>query len=349
MTGWGAPSPALGTTTLSHVGAVSQERRPASGQTGRPGSASPPANGRIAVRVVNVHHDFGSRRSEVHALTGVSFTVGAGTVVGLLGPNGAGKTTVIELVSGLRAVQEGTIALFDQGLPAGHPATRHRLGFLPQRSVLYEDVTVYDNLRFAADLHRSSRERVDAVLDIVGLADRRRSLVSSLSGGMQRRVAIARALVHEPELLVLDEPTLGVDSDNRHRIWQYIRAVRRSGVTVLLSSNYLDEVEALCDHVVVLGSGRVVGQLSPDELFRRAGWWLEAECADDGFPDLVFICRRQAALEVIVEQPAVRLRFADAASAHRSMTDLVASGVVSSVRQRRPDLVEIFAGLRNGG
>ena len=166
---------------------------------------------------------------------------------------------------------------------------------------------------------------------------------------MQRRVAIARALVHEPELLVLDEPTLGVDSDNRHRIWQYIRAVRRSGVTVLLSSNYLDEVEALCDHVVVLGSGRVVGQLSPDELFRRAGWWLEAECADDGFPDLVFICRRQAALEVIVEQPAVRLRFADAASADRSMTDLVASGVVSSVRQRRPDLVEIFAASAMAG
>jgi ABC-2 type transport system ATP-binding protein len=280
---------------------------------------------------------------------GVSFTVRAGTVVGLLGPNGAGKTTVIELVSGLRALQEGIITLFEQGLPAGHPAARHRLGFLPQRSVLYEDVTVYDNLRFAADLHRSSRERVDEVLDIVGLADRRRSLVSSLSGGMQRRVAIARALVHEPELLVLDEPTLGVDSDNRHRIWQYIRSVRRAGVAVLLSSNYLDEVEALCDHVIVLGSGRVVGQMSPDELFRRAGWWLEAECAEDGFPDLEPICRRQGALEVIAEQPVVRMRFADAVSAHRSMSELVGSGAVSSIRQRRPDLVEIFAGLRDGG
>ncbi len=250
----------------------------------------------------------------MHALMGVSFTVRAGTVVGLLGPNGAGKTTVIVLVSGLRAVQKGIIALFEQGLPAGHPAARHRLGFLPQRSVLYEDVTVYDNLRFAADLHRSSR-----------------------------------ALVHEPELLVLDEPTLGVDSDNRHRIWQYIRAVRRAGVTVLLSSTYLDEVEALCDHVVVLGSGRVVGQLSPDELFRRAGWWLEAECAEDGFSDLEPICRRQGALEVVAEQPVVRMRFADAVSAHQSMSDLVASGVVSSIRQRRPDLVEIFAGLRDGG
>ncbi len=329
------------------MGALSQERRPAGSEFGPSGSA--PATDRVALRVENVYHDFGARRRQTHALMGVSFTVPAGTVVGLLGPNGAGKTTVIELVSGLRAVQKGIIALFEQGLPAGHPAARHRLGFLPQRSALYEDVTVYDNLRFAADLHRSSPERVDEVLDVVGLADRRRSLVSSLSGGMQRRVAIARALVHEPELLVLDEPTLGVDSDNRHRIWQYIRAVRRAGVTVLLSSNYLDEVEALCDHVVVLGSGRVVGQLSPDELFRRAGWWLEAECAEDGFSDLEPICRRQGALEVVAEQPVVRMRFADAVSAHRSMSDLVASGVVSSIRQRRPDLVEIFAGLRDGG
>ena len=262
--------------------------------------------------------------------------------------DGAGKTTVIELVSGLRELQSGSISLFEDELPAGDPGTRHRLGFLPQRSVLYEDVSVDDNLRFAADVHHCSRKRVDEVLDLVGLAGRRRSLVSSLSGGMQRRVAIARALVHEPQLLVLDEPTLGVDSDNRHRIWQYIRAMRRSGVSVLLSSNYLDEVEAVCDHVVVLGSGRVVGRMRPDELFRRAGWWLEAECPDDGFPELVRECRRQEALELITEPPAVRMRFADAEGARRSMSDLVRNGVVSSIRERRPDLVEIFAAIRDG-
>jgi ABC-type multidrug transport system ATPase subunit len=270
-------------------------------------------------------------------------------VVGLLGPNGAGKTTTIELVSGLRAVQKGTIELFEERLPAGHPGTRHRLGFLPQRSVLYEDVSVDANLRFAADLHRCPRRRIGEVLDLVGLVDRRLSPVSALSGGMQRRVAIARALVHEPELLVLDEPTLGVDSDSRHRIWQYVRAVRRSGVAVLLSSNYLDEVEALCDYVVVLDAGRVVGQMRPDELFRRAGWWLEAEPADNGFPELERACRQQGAMDVIAEQPTVRLRFADAAGAHRSMSALAGSGVVSSIRERRPDLVEIFAAIRDGG
>ncbi len=307
------------------------------------------ATGRMALRVEEVDHTFSKRHNTTRALSGVSFTVSAGTVVGLLGPNGAGKTTVIELVSGLRELQSGSIMLFDEGLPAGDPGTRHRIGFLPQRSVLYEDVSVDDNLRFAADVHRCPRERVDEVLDLVGLVDRRRSLVSALSGGMQRRVAIARALVHEPELLVLDEPTLGVDSDNRHRIWQYVRAVRRSGVSVLLSSNYLDEVEALCDHVVVLDSGRVVGHMRPDELFRRAGWWLEAECRDEDFPELERQCRQQGALDLVGEQPTVRMRFADAEQARRSMGDLVRSGVVSSIRERRPDLVEIFAAIRDGG
>jgi ABC-2 type transport system ATP-binding protein len=307
------------------------------------------AGDKVALRVEGVHHVFRARRKLTRALTGVSFTVPTGTVVGLLGPNGAGKTTVIELVSGLRAVQEGTITLFEEGLPAGDPRVRHRLGFLPQQSVLYEDVSVDDNLRFAADVHRCSRKRVDEVLDLVGVTDRRSSLVSSLSGGMQRRVAIARALVHEPELLVLDEPTLGVDSDNRHRIWQYVRAMRRSGVSVLFSSNYLDEVEALCDHVVVLDAGRVAGRVRPDELFRRAGWWLEAESADDTFPDLERECYQQGALEVIAERPTVRMRFAGAEAARRSMADLVRTGVVSSIRERRPDLVEIFAAIRDGG
>ena len=327
---------------------------PALSETARPTSNPlvptrplPGATGPVALRCEGVDYAFGGRRHSTSALRDVSFTVETGTVVGLLGPNGAGKTTLIELISGLRAVQGGAIRLFEQGLPAGHPRTRHRLGFLPQRSVLYEDVSVDDNLRFAADLHRCSKERVNQVLELVGLADRHLSIVSTLSGGMQRRVAIARALIHEPELLVLDEPTLGVDSDNRHRIWQYVRDVRRSGVTVLLSSNYLDEVEALCDDVIVLDSGRVAGQVRPHELFRRAGWWLEAECSEAEFPELVQGCREQGALDLVIEPPAVRMRFASAADAHRAMNDLVASGVVSSIRERRPDLVEVFAAIRD--
>lgn len=301
----------------------------------------------VALRCEGVNYIFGRRRHQTRALSDVGFSVKTASVVGLLGPNGAGKTTLIELISGLRAVQTGAIRLFEQGLPAGHPRTRHRLGFLPQRSVLYEDVSVDDNLRFAADLHRCSKDRVSEVLDLVGLTDRRTSVVSTLSGGMQRRVAIARALVHEPEFLVLDEPTLGVDSDNRHRIWQYVRDVRRSGVTVLLSSNYLDEVEALCDDVIVLDTGRVAGQMRPSELFRRAGWWLEAESSESEFRELERVCRQQGALDVVVERPAVRMRFANATDAHRSMSDLVDSGAVSAIRERRPDLVEVFAAIRN--
>ena len=151
------------------------------------------ATNSVALRCEDVSYTFGGRRRSTRGLADVSFTVGTGRVVGLLGPNGAGKTTLIELISGLRIVRSGSIRLFEEGVPAGHPRTRHRIGFLPQKSVLYEDVSVDDNLRFAADIHGCSRERVVEVLDLVGLGDRRLSIVSTLSGGMQRRVAIARA------------------------------------------------------------------------------------------------------------------------------------------------------------
>ena len=300
----------------------------------------------VALSCEEVEHVFKARRTINKALAGVSFTVGAGEVMGLLGPNGAGKTTLLELVSGLRSLQRGSITLFSENVPAGDPRARHRLGFLPQRSVLYEDVSIDDNLQFAAAIHRCPTKRVDEVLELIGLAGRRRWLVGALSAGMRRRVAIARALIHEPELLVLDEPTLGVDSDNRHRIWQHIRTVRRSGVAVLLSSNYLDEVEALCDRVVVLDSGHVSAVAPPGDLFRRAGWWLEAEPVEHGFGQLVLLCREQRALEVVSEEPTVRMRFADEATARLSMSQLAGSPIVSGIRARRPDLVEMFAAIR---
>jgi len=303
---------------------------------------------RFSLRCDSVEHVFGKGRGTTRALGGVSFSVRHGTVVGLLGPNGAGKTTVIELVCGLRALQGGTIRLFEEGLPAGDPATRHRIGYLPQKSVLYEDVSVEANMRFVAELHRCPHSRVDEVLKLVGLEDRRQSLAGALSGGMQRRLAIARALVHEPELLVLDEPTLGVDSDNRHRIWQYVRAVRHAGTGVLLSTNYLDEVEALCDQVVVLDKGRLVALVRPGDLLRRAGWWVEVECEAPYFEALARSSRQLGALEVVLEEPMAKLRFADAQGAREAMSRLVGNGPATAVRERRPDLVEIFASLRDG-
>ena len=141
-----------------------------------------------------------------------------------------------------------------------------KLGVVPQETALYEDVSARENLRFAAALYGVARAeaRVDELLALVGLEARAGDRVSLLSGGMRRRLCIARALVHEPELLVLDEPTVGVDVEARHQIWSHIRALRAQGRTVLLSTNYLDEAEALCDRVAMLRDGRLVVEDTPD-------------------------------------------------------------------------------------
>ncbi len=217
------------------------------------------------------------------ALDHFSLPIPAGAVIGLLGPNGAGKTTVINLVAGLAAPSDGEVLWRGEALSYPFPPTaRRQIGLLPQETALYEELTARENLRFAADLFAVNHpaRRVDELLDLVGLGDRASDRVGTYSGGMQRRLAFARALVHDPELLVLDEPTLGVDVDARHALWGHIRRLRRLGRTVLLTTNYLDEAEALCDEVVALRDGRAVAHGSPADLLRVAGRCVEIDCQD---------------------------------------------------------------------
>src|SRR4051794_33018219 len=163
------------------------------------------------------------------ALDGVSLSVTAGTVVGLLGPNGAGKTTLINVAAGLSKPTSGEVHWRGEALPYPFPKpVRREIGLLPQTNALYDELSVTQNLRFAAELYgvQELDDRVAELTALVGLADRSRDRVSTLSGGMQRRVAIARALIHDPALLVLDEPSIGVDVEARHAIWGYVRRLR---------------------------------------------------------------------------------------------------------------------------
>jgi ABC-2 type transport system ATP-binding protein len=301
-----------------------------------------------SVSLRGVSQRFGRRL----ALDALSFSVPRGQILGLLGPNGAGKTTVINLVAGLSRPSAGSISWDGRTLPFPLPASaRRRIGLVPQETALYDELSATDNLRFAADLFGVSapKERVSEILAMVGLADRARDRVGTLSGGMRRRLAFGRALIHDPDLLILDEPTLGVDIDNRHAIWRHVRLLRRQGKTVLLSTNYLDEAEALCDLVVALRDGRQVASGPTAELLRSAGRCVDIDCGDDA----VMAVRRSlealagdARLEVHGSGLTVHLGTDGPADAVAAAA--LGTGVVQGVRVRAPDMVEVLEALCAG-
>ncbi|HXM56434.1 MAG TPA: ABC transporter ATP-binding protein, partial [Candidatus Dormibacteraeota bacterium] len=231
-----------------------------------------------AVRLLEVTVRHGKRT----ALDRVSLEAAEGEVLGLVGPNGAGKTTLIDVVCGLLRPRGGRAFVLGHDAVARSREVRRHVGLVPQETALYEEVSGWRNLRFAADLYGVARAeaRIGEVLDLVGLRERAGDLVATYSGGMRRRLAIARALLHEPPLLVLDEPTLGVDVEGRHQVWQHVRALRADGRTVLLATNYLDEAEALCDQVAVLRDGRLVARDTPAGLLARAGRSVDLDVAD---------------------------------------------------------------------
>jgi ABC-type multidrug transport system ATPase subunit len=216
------------------------------------------------------------------ALQDVSLEVQPARVTGVLGTNGAGKSTLLGVVAGLYRPFAGTAWVLGEHLPAKGSGLRRRIGVILQETALYEELTVTENLRLTAALYSLARpaERITEVLELIDLADRAGDRVASLSGGMRRRVSFARALLHEPELLIIDEPTLGIDAEARHAIWGHIRLLRTRGTTVIVASNYLDEVQALCDAAAVLHEGRLVAHEAPESLIALAGQCLDLDCAE---------------------------------------------------------------------
>ncbi len=200
-------------------------------------------------------------------LTDLSFEIKAGEVYGLLGPNGAGKTTTISILGGLVQPDQGRVYLANHRL--GYP-DKYLIGIAPQDNIVYQHLTCAENLRFFAQLYglrgRHCRQRVEACLEAVGLKDRGGSLAETLSGGMQRRLSMAIALIHEPILVVLDEPTTGLDIETRYEIWELIRNLRRQDIAILLTTHLLDEAERLCQRIGILKEGRLIAEGSLEDL-----------------------------------------------------------------------------------
>ena len=203
-------------------------------------------------------------------MRGIDLEVERGKCFGLLGPNGAGKTTTIKLILGQSPLSGGQLKVFGQPMPQAARMVRARAGVVPQSDNLDPDVTVAENLKVYASYFAISAqkiaERMNYLLNFAALTDRADTKIEVLSGGLKRRLTIARALVNEPELVVLDEPTTGLDPQVRHLIWARLRDLKLSGKTLLLTSHYMEEAERLCDELVIIDHGQILAQGSPRKL-----------------------------------------------------------------------------------
>ncbi|MCX7602366.1 MAG: ATP-binding cassette domain-containing protein, partial [Meiothermus sp.] len=218
-------------------------------------------------------HQVTKRYAGQAVVDGLTLALEPGRCHGLLGPNGAGKTTTLRLALGLIVPDAGDIRLLGRPVPREAAAARQRVGVVPQADSLDPDFSVRENLiaygRYFGLGRREIEARIPALLEFAGLTARAQARVPTLSGGMRRRLALARALVNDPELIILDEPTTGLDPQARHLVWQGLRRLIQQGKTLLLTTHFMEEAERLCDTISIIDHGRIIAAGSPRELIRR--------------------------------------------------------------------------------
>jgi ABC-2 type transport system ATP-binding protein len=221
------------------------------------------------LQAADLYKSYGSRE----VVAGVGFTVNAGEIVGLLGPNGAGKTTTVSMLCGLLAPDRGSVTLDGHTMGGDASALKRRIGVAPQELALYEDLSAIGNLELFGALYGVARPRLaDAAkraLELVGLAERAKDKPSTFSGGMKRRLNIACALVHDPDVLLLDEPTVGVDPQSRNAIFDNIESLRERGKALVYTTHYMEEAERLCDRIVIVDHGKVIASDTLQELKKK--------------------------------------------------------------------------------
>jgi ABC-2 type transport system ATP-binding protein len=222
-----------------------------------------------------VVHDLCKSYGSHPAVNGVSFTIVKGEIFGLLGPNGAGKTTTISMMAGLIEPSAGSIAMDGLDLAKNLSRVKARIGLVPQDLAIYPTLSARDNLLFFGRIYglrgKTLTNRVDTVLEMVQLADRANEQVKTYSGGMKRRINLAAGLLHQPEILFLDEPTVGVDPQSRNAIFESIEALNRAGLTIIYTTHYMEEAERLCHRIAIIDHGRVVALDTPTNLIRTVG------------------------------------------------------------------------------
>ena len=287
------------------------------------------------------------------AVDDVSFRVAPGETYGLLGPNGAGKTTTIRLVCGLLSAQAGAITVAGMPVTTTTTTAKAQIGYVPQDVSLYPDLTARENLSFFGRLYRlrgkALRERIVEVLDLIDLTDRGDDRVETFSGGMRRRLNIGASLLHRPSLLVLDEPTVGVDPQSRHAIMESIRALGSSGVAVLYTTHYMEEAERLCDRVGIIDHGRLIAEGTHRELVSRVGGKDRITLSADGsLTAFAQACRTLEGIEQVdVTDSTVHLLAVDGRLRLAQVLEAATRNdtLVRSVEVDEPDLEAVFLHL----
>lgn len=293
------------------------------------------------------------RFDAVHAVKGVSFTVKAGEIFSLLGPNGAGKSTTISMIAGLLSPSGGDAMVLGRSIVREPQAAKAHIGLVPQEIALYEDLTARENLEFwgkmyglrGADLAR----RVEEILAMIGLEERQRERVERYSGGMKRRVNVGVALLHEPDVIIMDEPTVGIDPQSRRHILDGVKALRVKGATVLYTTHYMEEAQELSDSIAIMDRGEIIACGTHDELVRIVGQQdrLDLQLAPPleqvvvawrQVPGVRRVTAEDGALTVLVDDSNVTLPYLfDVANEHGAR--------ITSVAVQEPNLESVFLHL----
>jgi ABC-2 type transport system ATP-binding protein len=285
------------------------------------------------------------------AVDHVSFRVARGEVLGFLGPNGAGKSTIIRILCGLLQPSGGRALVAGIDVARDPERVRQRIGYMSQKFSLYRDLTVEENLRFFGGIYRVPKEempdRMGFAIDMAGLAGREKALVSTLAGGWQQRLALGCAVLHRPPILFLDEPTSGVEPTSRRRFWDLIHSLAAGGVSVLVSTHYMDEAE-YCHRAALINQGRLVAVGSPEELKRTAlgGEFLLLECEALG-PTLTAIEHAPGVLDCSVFGNALHVLVGDAERSLRELPSYLEQRHLPPARLKRihPSLEDVFVQL----
>lgn len=317
------------------------------------GASTPHTGQESQPSAVLVVRDLVRRFGKMTAVDGVSFEIAEGQTVGLLGPNGAGKTTTISMVAGLIPADAGSITVAGEQMGPNRVEPKRHIGLVPQDLAIYPELSARENLVFFGRLQglggRALKARTQEVLDLIGLADRAKEATKKYSGGMKRRLNIGIGLLHQPKLLILDEPTVGVDPQSRNAILESVENLSVEGIAVLYTTHYMEEAERLCDRIAIIDSGRIQAEGTRAELVRLTGGLDTIRITGSG--------DTQAAAAALRDIPAVTQVDADRRTLHLTVHDAptAVAGVVNSATEAgmslsdveiaRPDLESVFLHL----
>ncbi len=316
----------------------------------QPTAETQPGIGPAAIELVDLCKTFG----EVKAVDHLTLTMQQCEIFGLLGPNGSGKTTTINMISGLSLPTSGEVCVMGYDIRKETHQVRRLLGVVPQETALYEELTAWDNMEFHADLfgipRQEKKPRIQKMLELVQLADRKDSRVGTFSGGMKRRLALARAMLHTPQLLYLDEPTLGVDVQSRRAIWDYILDLRQECKSILITTNYIEEAQALCDRIAIIDHGRLVALDTPDGLKKEYGGSVIEIETEKPLQSTIALQNIAGVQEVLQDGTKLKITTRGDHNTAPQVINLISqAGEIKDLKVHEPGLDEVFLHLTGTG